>query len=75
MNHKTNVKWHLIMVGSELKTAKETRDNQILGEEWNWTTTVYASELPLGQFDEDHAKVLDTVLNEVSTKQLLLERS
>ncbi|KAM6496970.1 hypothetical protein JOM56_007443 [Amanita muscaria] len=67
MNHKKGVKWHLVMVGSKLRNAKEARDNQKLGEEWKWTTVVYASELPLGQFDEQHAKVLDTILNEVST--------
>jgi hypothetical protein len=72
MNHKRDVKWHLVLVGSELTNAKEARDNQQLGEEWKWTTVVYASELPLGQFDAQHANVLATIL---STKQLLLERS
>ena len=67
MNHKTGVKWHLVMVGSELRSAEEARDNQKLGEEWKWTTIVCASELPLGQFNEKHAKILDSILNEVST--------
>ena len=67
MNDKTGVKWHLVMVGSELRSAEEARDNQKLGEEWKWTTIVCASELPLGQFDEKHAKILDSILNEVST--------
>jgi hypothetical protein len=75
MNHKRDVKWHLVMVGSELMNATEARDNQKLGEEWKWKTNIYASELPLGQFDEQHAKVFDTILNEVSTEQLLFERS
>jgi hypothetical protein len=30
MNHKRDFKWHLVLVGSELKNAKEARDNQQL---------------------------------------------
>ena len=70
MNHKTGVKWHLVMVGSELRNAEEVRDNHKLGEEWKWTTIVYASELRLGPFDEQHAKAIDTILNEVRNRPM-----
>ncbi len=69
MNHKEDVKWHLVMVGLDLKDAKEARDDQKLGD-WNWPTAIYASELPLGQFDKEHAQHLEAILNDASTQQL-----
>ncbi|KAF8344470.1 hypothetical protein F5887DRAFT_971403 [Amanita rubescens] len=62
MNHKRNVKWHLVMIGSDLTNAMELRDHQELGDDWKWSTQVYASELPLGQFNELHAQRLETIL-------------
>ena len=70
MNHKGGVKWHLVMVGSDLTDAMAARDDQKL-EGWKWPIDVYASELPLGQFDECHARRLETILNDVSIQRLL----
>ncbi|KAF8351822.1 hypothetical protein F5887DRAFT_932526 [Amanita rubescens] len=65
MNHKRNVKWHLVIIGSYLMNALDARDEQKLGDDWKWTTVqVYASELSLGQFNELHARRLETVLND-----------
>ena len=68
MDHKTDVTWHLVMVGSNLMDAKAVRDDQKLGDEWKWPTVVYASQLPMGQYNEYHPQSL---LNEVSTQQLI----
>ena len=56
------------MIGSDLANTIEARDDQKLGDGWKWTAVqVYASELPLGQFKELHARRLETILNDVST--------
>ena len=71
MNYIRNVKWHLVMVGLHLTDAMEARDDLILGDSWKWPTDVYASKLPLGQFDVQHAQRLENIVNGVSTQQLL----
>ena len=67
MNHKEIVKWHLVVVGPNLSNAKAARNEQRLGSGWKWPTVVCVSELPMGQFNEEHAQYLKTILNDVST--------
>jgi hypothetical protein len=69
MNHKTGVKWHLVMIGHDLTNAMEARDHHELGDDWKWPVSVYASVLPLGEFNEQHALRLEAVLKNVSTQQ------
>ncbi|KAK2459274.1 hypothetical protein APHAL10511_008695, partial [Amanita phalloides] len=63
MNCKKDVKWHLVMIGSTLENAKEAWNNQKLGDGWTRETIVYASELPLGQFNELHGEEVWAILN------------
>ena len=74
MNHKRNVKWHLVIIGPYLPNATDARDDQkLLGDDWKWTSgQVCASELLLGQFNELHARRrLETILNDASTRNYL----
>lgn len=63
MNHKTDVDWRLVIVGPDLDAAKSVRDHQNLAGRWK-ETSVYACELPFGNFDEEKLRVN---LEEVST--------
>ena len=70
MNWKKNVTWRLVMIGPNLMDARAAREEQKLGDTWE-STAVYASRLPMGQFNERHEALLRGMLNDVSTQQLI----
>ncbi|KIL65156.1 hypothetical protein M378DRAFT_178504 [Amanita muscaria Koide BX008] len=53
---------------SNLTDARAARDDQKLGDTWKlqWPTVVYASKVPMGQFNEDHEQLLKGMLNDVN---------
>lgn len=65
MNQKTDVDWHLVIVGPDLQAVEIARDQQNLTGRWG-KINIYACELPLGHLDEDKLQQLQVNLSKVS---------
>ena len=63
MAHTTGVKWRLVIVGQDQKSAESCRDQQQLDGEWK-KTRIYACTLPLGKFSEANLQRLQEVWKE-----------